>query len=317
MEEKKPLIILTGPTAVGKTEISIKLAKAVNGAIISADSMQVYRHMDIGTAKIKPVEMQGIRHYLIDVLEPDEEFNITVFQKMAKAALDEIYSENKIPIIAGGTGFYIQSVLYDIAFTQNDDSDKTYRDELYRIADEKGAEYLHCLLKEADADAAAAIHANNVKRVVRALEYYHQTGTQISKHNEEESKKESPYNYVYFVLNDERKELYDRIDRRVDKMFDDGLVNEVSSLKDAGYTKELVSMQGIGYKELLSYLDGEYDLEMTKYIIKRDTRHFAKRQLTWFKRERDVTWVNYPDYKNDKEKMLEAMLEICKAKNIL
>jgi tRNA dimethylallyltransferase len=317
VEEKKPLIILTGPTAVGKTEISIKLAKAVNGAIISADSMQVYRHMDIGTAKIKPVEMQGIRHYLIDVLEPDEEFNITVFQKMAKAALDEIYSENKIPIIAGGTGFYIQSVLYDIAFTQNDDSDKTYRDELYRIADEKGAEYLHCLLKEADADAAAAIHANNVKRVVRALEYYHQTGTQISKHNEEESKKESPYNYVYFVLNDERKELYDRIDRRVDKMFDDGLVNEVSSLKDAGYTKELVSMQGIGYKELLSYLDGEYDLEMTKYIIKRDTRHFAKRQLTWFKRERDVTWVNYPDYKNDKEKMLEAMLEICKAKNIL
>jgi tRNA dimethylallyltransferase len=279
--------------------------------------MQVYRHMDIGTAKIKPVEMQGIRHYLIDVLEPDEEFNITVFQKMAKAALDEIYSENKIPIIAGGTGFYIQSVLYDIAFTQNDDSDKTYRDELYRIADEKGAEYLHVLLKEADADAAAAIHANNVKRVVRALEYYHQTGTQISKHNEEESKKESPYNYVYFVLNDERKELYDRIDRRVDKMFDDGLVNEVSSLKDAGYTKELVSMQGIGYKELLSYLDGEYDLEMTKYIIKRDTRHFAKRQLTWFKRERDVTWVNYPDYKNDKEKMLEAMLEICKAKNIL
>ena len=315
--KKQPLIILTGPTAVGKTELSIKLAKAVGGEIISADSMQIYKYMDIGTAKIRAEEMQGIKHYLVDELEPDEEFNVTVFQKKAKEAMQEIYAKGKIPILVGGTGFYIQSVLYDITFTENEDDDTEYRKELYAIAKEHGAEYLHDMLKKVDPAAAEAIHANNVKRVARALEYFHQTGECISKHNETESQKESPYNAVYFVLNNDRKILYERIDKRVDKMFDEGLVSEVEHLKEMGYNKELVSMQGIGYKEILAYLDGEYDEERAKYIIKRDTRHFAKRQLTWFKREKEVVWVNYQDYDCSADKMLSAMKDKIKERGIM
>lgn len=315
--KKQPLIILTGPTAVGKTELSIKLAKAVGGEIISADSMQIYKYMDIGTAKIRAEEMQGIKHYLVDELEPDEEFNVTVFQKKAKEAMQEIYAKGKIPILVGGTGFYIQSVLYDITFTENEDDDTEYRKELYAIAKENGAEYLHDMLKKVDPAAAEAIHANNVKRVARALEYFHQTGECISKHNETESQKESPYNAVYFVLNNDRKILYERIDKRVDKMFEEGLVSEVEHLKEMGYNKELVSMQGIGYKEILAYLDGEYDEERAKYIIKRDTRHFAKRQLTWFKREKEVVWVNYQDYDCSADKMLSAMTDIIKERGIM
>ncbi|MBO5458848.1 MAG: tRNA (adenosine(37)-N6)-dimethylallyltransferase MiaA [Lachnospira sp.] len=315
--KKQPLIILTGPTAVGKTELSIKLAKAVGGEIISADSMQIYKYMDIGTAKIRTEEMQGIKHYLVDELEPDEEFNVTVFQKKAKEAMQEIYEKGKIPILVGGTGFYIQSVLYDITFTENEDDDTEYRKELYGIAQEHGADYLHDMLKKVDPAAAEAIHANNVKRVARALEYFHQTGECISKHNETESQKESPYNAVYFVLNNDRKILYERIDKRVDKMFDEGLVSEVEHLKEMGYNKELVSMQGIGYKEILAYLDGEYDEERAKYIIKRDTRHFAKRQLTWFKREKEVVWVNYQDYDCSADKMLSAMTDIIKERGIM
>ena len=315
--KKQPLIILTGPTAVGKTELSIKLAKAVGGEIISADSMQIYKYMDIGTAKIRTEEMQGIKHYLVDELEPDEEFNVTVFQKKAKEAMQEIYEKGKIPILVGGTGFYIQSVLYDITFTENEDDDTEYRKELYGIAQEHGADYLHDMLKKVDPAAAEAIHANNVKRVARALEYFHQTGECISKHNETESQTESPYNAVYFVLNNDRKILYERIDKRVDKMFDEGLVSEVEHLKEMGYNKELVSMQGIGYKEILAYLDGEYDEERAKYIIKRDTRHFAKRQLTWFKREKEVVWVNYQDYDCSADKMLSAMTDIIKERGIM
>ena len=315
--KKKPLIILTGPTAVGKTELSIQLAKAVNGEIISADSMQIYKYMDIGTAKITKEEMQGVRHFLVDELEPDEEFNVTIFQKKAKAAIEEIYARNKVPMIVGGTGFYIQSVLYDIAFSENEEEDYSYREELYHIAEEKGAEYLHELLKQVDPVSAEAIHANNVKRVARALEYFHQTGQCISKHNEEEAKKESPYHYIYFVLNNDRQVLYDRIDKRVDKMFEKGLVAEVENLKKMGYTKELVSMQGIGYKEIFGYLDGEYDLDRARYIIKRDTRHFAKRQITWFKREKEVTWMNYQEYNNSVNDMLTAMLNTIKERGII
>ena len=315
--KKQPLIILTGPTAVGKTALSIGLAKAVNGEIISADSMQIYKYMDIGTAKIRNEEMQGIKHYLVDELEPDEEFNVTIFQKKAKEAMQEIYAKGKIPILVGGTGFYIQSVLYDITFTENEDEDTGYRKELYEIADEHGAEYLHDMLKKVDPAAADAIHANNVKRVARALEYYHQTGECISKHNETEAKKTSPYNAVYFVLNNDRKILYERIDKRVDKMFEEGLISEVEHLKKMGYNKEMVSMQGIGYKEVLDYLDGEYDEERARYIIKRDTRHFAKRQLTWFKREKEVVWVNYQDYDCSTDKMLDAMTDIIKKRGIM
>lgn len=306
--EKKPLIILTGPTAVGKTKASIGLAKAIGGEIISADSMQVYRHMDIGSAKITKEEMADVPHYLIDVLEPEEEFHVVRFQQMAKAAMTDIYSRGKIPIIVGGTGFYIQALLYDIDFTENE-GDSVYREKLEALAKEKGAAYLHGQLAMVDPKSAEEIHANNIKRVIRALEFYHQTGQKISEHNERERQKESPYQFCYFVLNDRRECLYERIDQRVDQMIRNGLVQEVQTLKERGCTKQMVSMQGLGYKEIFSYLEGDCSLEEAVYIIKRDTRHFAKRQLTWFKRERDVIWVQKDELNYDDEKLLQSLLE--------
>ena len=312
---KKPLIILTGPTAVGKTAASIGLAKAIGGEIISADSMQVYRHMDIGSAKIRPKEMQGISHHLIDVLEPEEEFHVVKFQQMAKEAMEEIYEKGKIPILVGGTGFYIQAVTRDIDFTEAQ-QENTYRAELEKLAETEGAEYLHDRLKEVDPASADTIHANNVKRVIRALEFYHQTGEKISEHNAKEREKESAYNSAYFVLNDDRVNLYERINKRVDAMFEEGLVEEVTALQERGYTRGMVSMQGLGYKEIFAYLDGECTLEEAKEIIKRDTRHFAKRQITWFKRERDVIWINKQEYGYQEEKILERILKELKVREI-
>ena len=312
---KKPLIILTGPTAVGKTELSIKLAKAIGGEIISADSMQIYKHMDIGTAKIMPEEMDGVTHFLVDELEPNEEFNVVKFKEMADKAIEQIYSRNHIPIIVGGTGFYIQAILYDIDFTENENDDG-YRHELEKIGTENGAQYLHEMLKKIDEKSAENIHANNMKRVIRALEYFYQTGEQISKHNEEQMQKQSNYNFIYFVLNNNRDILYDRINKRIDTMIEKGLIDEVKKLKDIGCTKEMVSMQGLGYRELLDYLDGNIELEEAIYILKRDTRHFAKRQLTWFKREPDVVWMDYSKYNNNCDEMLDEMLDIIKEKNI-
>ena len=313
---KKPLIILTGPTAVGKTELSIRLARLVNGEIISADSMQVYKHMDIGSAKIRQEEMEGVPHHLVDVFEPDEEFHVVRFQECARRCMEEIYGRKRIPILVGGTGFYIQAVLYDIDFTENG-GDDSYRKGLEALAKEKGNEVLHQMLREVDAPSAEQIHANNVKRVIRALEYYHETGEPISRHNEQERQKESPYNFAYFVLNDRRDRLYAKIDARVDGMLQDGLVEEVRALKEKGYTKDMVSMQGLGYKEILSYLDGECTLEEAVYILKRDTRHFAKRQLTWFRREREVCWLDKEAFAYDHEKILERMAEVLREKEIL
>jgi tRNA dimethylallyltransferase len=304
--KKKPLVVLTGPTAVGKTKASIGLAKAIGGEIISADSMQVYKHMDIGSAKIRPEEMQGVPHFLVDVLEPSDEFHVVRFQQMAKEAMEGIYKRGHIPIIVGGTGFYIQAILYDIDFTENE-QDTSYRKELEDYASIHGAEALHERLRMVDPKAAEDIHAHNVKRVIRALEYHHQTGQKISEHNEKERQKESPYEFFYFVLNDKRERLYARIEQRVDQMIDEGLVEEVRQLKDMGYTKDMVSMQGLGYKEILDYLDGMCTLEEAVYKIKRDTRHFAKRQITWFKRERQVIWVNKDEYDYDENKILEVM----------
>ena len=214
---KKPFIILTGPTSVGKTALSIALAKAVNGEIISADSMQVYKHMDIGTAKITPEEMDNIPHYLISEFEPDEEFNVVKFQEFAKEYIRKIHEKGKLPILVGGTGFYIQAVLYDIDFTEND-TDYSYRRELEQLAAEQGSEYLHGLLKQVDPDSAQLIHPNNAKRIIRALEYVKLTGERISAHNEEQKGKESPYQYCYFVLTKDRAKLYEAIDKRVDQM---------------------------------------------------------------------------------------------------
>lgn len=301
------LIILTGPTAAGKTKLSIALAQAINGEIISADSMQVYKHMDIGSAKIRPEEMQGIKHYLVDILEPSEDFNIVLFQKYAKQAMSEIYERGKIPILVGGTGFYIQSVLYDIDFCESDEN-TALRDELEEIAKQKGTAYLHDLLKECDEKAAEEIHENNVKRVIRAIEFFRQTGKKISEHNETERQKQSAYDARYFVLTDERQKLYENIDKRVNIMIENGLVDEVKKLLDMGCKRDFTSMQGLGYKEIISYLEGEITLDEAVYIIKRDTRHFAKRQLTWFRRERDVIWIEKNKFAYDEEKMLNYML---------
>ena len=313
--DKKPLIILTGPTSVGKTSLSLALAKAVNGEIISADSMQVYRYMDIGTAKIMKEEMQGVPHYLIDEFEPDEDFNVVRFQQLAKQYMKQIYERNKIPILVGGTGFYIQAVLNDIDFTEND-TDTTYRKELEQLLEEKGAEYLHEQLVALDPESALAIHQNNSKRVIRALEFIKLTGDKISDHNEDQKKKESPYNFCYFVLNKDRAKLYETINKRVDIMMKDGLLEEVKRLASKGYSRDLVSMQGLGYKEILAYLEGEYTLEEAVDILKRDTRHFAKRQLTWFRREREVLWVDKDQYPSE-EKLLEHLLEVLREHAIL
>ncbi|MDO4292017.1 MAG: tRNA (adenosine(37)-N6)-dimethylallyltransferase MiaA [Eubacteriales bacterium] len=297
-QEKPPLLILTGPTAAGKTALSVALAKAVGGEIISADSMQVYRQMDIGSAKVTEAEMQGVPHHLIDVLEPEEEFNVVRFQQLAKQAAGEIRSRGKLPIVVGGTGFYIQALLYDIDFTQTKEESRL-REQLEQLAREKGNGYLHGLLRQADPEAADKIHENNVKRVIRALEYHAQTGQLISAHNEQQRGREAAWRFRYFVLTDDRARLYERIDRRVDRMLEEGLVDEVRALRERGLKKEMVSMRGLGYKEILSYLEGEYDLERAVYLIKRDTRHFAKRQLTWFKRERDVEWIDRQDFSEE------------------
>ena len=312
---KPPLIILSGPTAAGKTELSISLAKRIGGEIISADSMQVYKGFDIGTAKIRKEEMQGIPHYLIDELEADEEFNVFEFQKRAKAYVQTIYENGHIPIIVGGTGFYIQALLYDINFTE-EETDKAYRAELEEKARSEGALTLHQMLEEVDPEAASQIHANNIKRTIRALEYYHETGKRISEHNEEQRLRESPYNFAYFVLNRERAVLYERINQRVAVMEQEGLFEEVQRLLDAGISADSLAMQGLGYKETVDCLVGKCTKEEALHRIRQGTRHFAKRQITWFKREREVCWLNYEDYA-DQQAMLDAILQILREKNII
>jgi len=307
-DNKKKLIVLTGPTAVGKTDLSIKLAKAIGGEIISADSIQVYKHFDIGSAKITPDEMQGIRHHLIDVLEPTEGFDVATFKKMAEEAMEGIYNRGNIPIVTGGTGFYIQALLYDIDFKETEDDG--YRKELEALYNEKGANYMWNMLKDIDPEAAASIHENNVKRVIRAIEYQHQNNRRISEHNQEERAKESPYNFAYIVLNCNRELLYERINKRVDIMMEGGLVDEVKELLHKyNLTSDMTSMQGIGYKEIVPYIKGESSLEDAEYILKRDTRHFAKRQLTWFRREKEVIWINKNEFGYDEEKILQAIVE--------
>lgn len=305
MEKKPPLLILTGPTAVGKTALSIALAREVQGEIISADSMQVYRYMDIGSAKIRKEEMCGVPHYLIDCLNPEEEFNIYVFQQMAKKAMAQIYANGHVPIVVGGTGFYIQSLIYDILFEEEEDDG--IRQKYEQLLTEKGEKYLHDMLEKVDTVSAEKIHFHNNKRVIRALEFYEKNHYPISVHNEMQQHRESPYEFRYFVLNDDREKLYQKIELRVDEMVQNGLIDEVKHLKEMGYHRGMVSMQGLGYKEILDYLDDKITLEEAIYRIKRDTRHFAKRQLTWFRRERDVIWVDKSEIGADTEALLAYM----------
>ena len=308
----KNLVVITGPTAVGKTDISIKLAKEINGEIISADSIQVYKDLNIGSAKITEDEMEGVKHYLIDVLDPTDDFDIYTFKQMAEDAIEEIYAKGKVPIIVGGTGFYIQSVLYDVDFEETE-VDMEYRKELEELAKINGNEYVHKMLEEVDPEYAAGIHPNNLKRVIRALEFYHENNIPLSEHNAEQKENESPYNFAYYVLNDDRDVLYDRINKRVDLMFEKGLVDEVKAL---GLDKTNQSMQGIGYKEVLVYLNDNLSLDETKELIKKNTRHFAKRQLTWFRHEKVVQMIDYRDFDRDVNKVLAFMLKDLEEKGI-
>lgn len=309
---KKPLIILTGPTAVGKTSASIKLAKALNGEIISADSMQIYKYMSVGTAKIKKEEMEGIPHYLIDEITPDTPFHVYEFKKRAQACVERVYEKGKIPIVVGGTGFYIQALLYDVDFCE-EETDHAYRRRLEQMAAQFGAGYVHDMLREVDAASAETIHPNNVKRVIRALEFFHETGVPISAHNKEQREKESPYDFLYFVLTASRGRLYRNINERVDQMVQHGLLEEFQMLLQKGYTKDMVSMQAIGYKELFAYAEGTVTLGEAVDQIKKDTRHFAKRQLTWFRRERDVIFLNKEDYK-DEDTLIDEILQTIERK---
>lgn len=298
---KQPLIIIGGPTACGKTAVSVELCRLIGGEVISADSMQIYKGMDIGTAKVTEEEKQGSPHFLIDELEPWEDYSAAVFQRFAKKYIEEIAGRGHMPVVAGGTGFYINALVYNNDFSE-ENRDYTIRNELTAELNEKGGEYMYSLLKEIDPKYAESVHANNVKRVLRGLEFYRETGRLFSEHNAEEKKREPYYDAKIFVLNMDREKLYRRIDLRVDKMIENGLVGEVKGLLDRGISRNAVSMQGLGYKETAAYLEGEMSLEEAVYTIKRDTRHFAKRQLTWFKHQcKEAVWVDIGDFEGAKE----------------
>lgn len=302
---KKPLIILSGPTAVGKTGISVEFALREDLEIISADSAQVYRGMDVGTAKITHDEMKGVSHYLIDVCDPSEDYSAFRFKQMASLAIEMISDHGKIPMVVGGTGFYIQALLKDVSF-DDEGPDISYRKELESYAGEKGCLYLHEMLKKADPESAEAIEPENVKRVIRALEYHHLTGGKISEHNAKMAQKESVYNEAYFVLTDDRELMYKRIDERVDEMIKNGLEDEVRLLLQKGYDEKYVSMQAIGYKEMIPFIRGEISLDEAVYNIKLRTRHFAKRQLTWYRREKNIIYIDKRIYRT-KEEILDLM----------
>ena len=306
----RPLVIIAGPTATGKTSASVALARRLNGSIISADSMQVYRGMDIGSAKVTEEEQEGIPHYLIDVADPTENWNVVRFQKEAEAAVAQILEQGRLPFLVGGTGFYIQALLYGIDFTQME-SDTEYRASLEEEARTQGPEALYRRLQETDPASAEAIHPNNVKRIIRALEFAGMSGgMRISDHNRNERQRDPAYRAVFFVFTMDRQKLYERIDIRVDKMMENGLEDEVRRLKSLGLTSKDVSMQGIGYRQILRSLDGEYPMEEAVRLIKRDSRHFAKRQLTWFRREPEARWINVSEYSGRKQ-ILEMMTEEC------
>lgn len=315
---KKPLILITGPTASGKTKSSVLLAQQIGGEIISADSMQVYKEMDIGTAKVKPEEMEGIKHYMIDELEASESCNVSWFKEKVCASIDAILAKGKIPILVGGTGFYLNAILFDTTFDDAEE-DHTYRNELERLAQEKGALHLHHMLKELDPISAEAIHPNNVKRVIRALEYYEQTKTPISQHNTEQKSKrhlnESPYDYTFFALDMERQTLYNRINLRVDQMIEEGLVEEVRSFYDAGFTEDMPSMKAIGYKEFFPYFEGKASLEGCIDKLKQSTRQYAKRQLTWLRHQANPHFIPVDTLDFDANRIVCYMMEILKKEN--
>lgn len=303
-----PLIILTGPTAVGKTDLSIQLAKAVDAEIVSADSMQIYKYMDIGSAKVTEEEMQGVKHYLVDEIEPDMPFSVSEYKRMAEEYIDEISSRGKNVIVTGGTGLYLNSLIYDMDFGKSD-ANQELREELNKELEENGPAYMYAKLVSLDKEAAERIHPNNTKRVIRAIE------VAMSGEKMNDFSKDLRYNKKYrpiiIVLNRDRQALYDRINLRVDIMLKNGLIEEVKGLLEKGYTKDMISMQGIGYKEIIKYFDGEYTLDEAIEIIKRDSRRYAKRQLTWFRRYEDAKWFEIDKF-NSSEELKDAVVSYVK-----
>ncbi len=296
-DNRPPLIIIAGPTAVGKTSISVEIAKKVDGEIISADSMQIYKYMDIGTAKISKAEMDGIKHYLIDEVYPDENFSVSDFQSKATEYIDFILGKGKLPVVVGGTGLYINSLVYDLDFSQAI-SNWELREEYLEKANKYGNQYIYEELKKLDAESANRIHINDTKRIIRALEIHHETGKPMSHFYKDFRKANDKYNIIFIGLNMDRSTLYERINKRIDIMIESGLVEEVKSLLAMGYTEDLVSMQGLGYKEIVQYLKNNYSLDEAIEILKRDSRRYAKRQLTWFRREEKIEWINVHDFEN-------------------
>lgn len=309
----KDLFILAGPTGVGKTKTSIEIAKALDGEIISADSMQIYKNMDIGSAKISKEEMDGIPHHLIDFLSPNENFSVAEFSSYAKEAIDDITDRKKLPMVVGGTGLYINSLIYNYSFAAST-KDEAYRMELEALASSKGVTYVHELLKEVDEESYNRLYPNDLKRVIRALEVYKVTGVPLSIAMKEEDIYDIPYNIFYYVLNMNREKLYERINRRVDLMLEAGLLKEVNNLSSMGYTKEMQSMKGIGYKELLQYLEGEVSLEKAIENIKQFSRNYAKRQLTWFRKDPRAIWIDKDNFKDDVEVAAYIIADIKKKK---
>ena len=301
---KQPLIIISGPTASGKSALGVRLAKDIGGEIVSADSMQVYKYMNIGTAKITEAETEGIPHHMIDVCDPVNDYSVADYKEAAKKCVLDILSRHKIPIVVGGTGFYIHALLYDTDFGIIE-SDGLIRQKIESDLNEYGPEVMHERLREIDPEAAEAIHMNDTKRVIRALEFYEIYGYKISEHNKEALRTESPYDFIYLALNRDREELYPLIDKRVDKMISDGLQDEVRALKEYGCRRDNVSMQGIGYKELFDCSDIESAIEE----IKLNSRHYAKRQFTWLRHENDVTWINSPVSEEDYKWILRECLK--------
>ena len=344
---EKPLIIVTGPTASGKSGVGVELARMMNGAVVSADSVQIYKGMDVGSAKITSGEMKGVEHFLISELDPDEDFNVSVFVKMAEAAMERIYASGRVPVITGGTAFYIQALLKGVMFEDTTGADEGFRRDCEEVYDDPDPlrleaffekhfqpdhkayacahfpddqqsgtgtyfpEYpLYGYLQITDPEYAETLHPNNRKRVIRALEYYRASGERYSEYNKREEARGSRFDHKYFVLEDDRGALYDRINKRVDKMMADGLEAEVRGLLEKGFDRNLKSMQSIGYKEMAAYIYGECSLEAAVEAIKQNTRHFAKRQMTWFRREKDVIPVDIREYGYDASKIAEEMLSL-------
>jgi tRNA dimethylallyltransferase len=306
------VIVIAGPTASGKTGLSIELAKTINGEIISADSMQIYKYMNIGTAKPSPFEMQNIRHYLIDEITPNEKFSVAQFQSLALKYIDKVIEKNKIPVVVGGTGLYINSLIYNIQFMEIG-TNWELRKELQTKAHKMGSEFMHNELKKIDSKAAKRIHINDIKRIIRAIEVYKLTNKNISYHQKMSRSKPPKHNFIVFGLKIDRQKLYDRINNRVDKMMDMGLVNEVEELVKLGYDKCSVAMQGLGYKEILWYLKGRATLNEVVCLLKRDTRRYAKRQLTWFNRIDDIIWL---DIEKGYSESIDKILGILKQSNL-